>query len=236
MTPNLKFILATKVHHIYITKKETLSCLKCKRAVNLGQKFVADSEQSRGYCFNCSPFKDYTFLPSGDAALTRRSKKHSYLCGAVMTWNQRRKRYERKGQYVEASAIEKARIECQADEGIRLEKNKKAAVQRAIKDGIYIEAFAKAIRQAYPNCPVNREVEIANHACEKHSGRVGRTASAKQFDKNMIDRAVEAHIRHKETNYDNQFGQGKRKREIRSNLKFDIVVIMQKWRHSSTSI
>ena len=56
--------------------------------------------------------------------------------------------------------------------------------------------------------PHKREFEIAAHACEKHSGRVGRTANAKNFNVEMIDLAVEAHIRHKETNYENEFGKG----------------------------
>jgi hypothetical protein len=46
----------------------------------------------------------------------------------------------------------------------------------------------------------------------------------------MIDLAVEAHIRHAETNYDNQFGKGIGKREIRSNLKYDILKIMGSWK------
>ena len=46
----------------------------------------------------------------------------------------------------------------------------------------------------------------------------------------MIDLAVEAHIRHKETNYDSQFNKGITKRNIRSNVKQDIIKILQKWR------
>ena len=88
----------------------------------------------------------------------------------------------------------------------------------------------QTLRKFYPSCPKNREVAIAKHACEKYSGRVGRSANAKQFDKAMIDLAVEAHIRHKETNYDSQFNKGITKRNIRSNVKQDITKILQKWR------
>jgi hypothetical protein len=218
--------------NIYLTKKETLSCQRCKRPVRLGEKFVAESENHKGTCFTCSPYTESAFLEPGDAAMTRRSKKHSNHCGVLYAWNKRRKRFERKGQYVEAEAIELARQECEMDADKRAKSNEKAAVKRAADDIIYIKDFSKAIKLRYPNCPKNREVEIAEHACEKYSGRVGRTANAKQFDEEMIDRAVEAHIRHAETNYDNQFNKGKTKRAIRSDVKQDITLVLRKWRRS----
>lgn len=221
--------MATSSQNIYLTKREKLHCQKCKKAIPKGKAFVADSEDYNGVCLRCSPFKSYTLLPPGNVALTRRSKKHSTLCGVLLFWNQRRRRYERKGQYVEAVAIELAKKECAADEALRAEKNKKAAAKREVEDKIYIQEFGKAIRVNYPNCPANREFEIAKHACEKYSGRVGRSAAAKQFDDKMIDLAVEAHVRHTETSYDNQFGKGRRKKEIRSDLKATIVRIMQSW-------
>ena len=209
--------MATVSQNIYLTKKEKLKCSKCHSPIRAGEAFVGETEQSRGTCFSCSDFVGYPLLPPGNAALTRRSKKHSALCGVLLTWNQRRKRFERKGQYVEAAAIEKAKIECAADQKIRDEKNAKAAIVREKQDKIYIENFAIAIREIYPSCPVKREYAIAQHACEKHSGRVGRTANAKIFDKQMIDLAVEAHIRHMETNYDAQFGKENEKK------KFDLM-------------
>ncbi|MFK7786873.1 MAG: DUF2293 domain-containing protein [Crocinitomicaceae bacterium] len=216
--------------NIFLTKKETLKCSSCNKRIAIGQAFVAESEKHRGTCFACSPFVHAAFLKPGNAALTRRSKKYSSYCGVVFAWNARRKRFERRGQYVEAEAIVKAQESCAQDENERALKNEKAAIKRAEQDKIYIAEFSKAIRQFYPNCPKNREVEIAQHACEKYSGRVGRTAKAKEFDKKMIDLAVEAHIRHAETNYDNQFGRGKTKRMIRTDVKQDITMILRKWR------
>ena len=222
--------MSTYTQNIYITKKDTLKCSKCQKRLRFGEGYVAETEKHKGTCFHCSPFVHGTFLKSGDAAMTRRSKKHSSYCGVLLAWNGRRKRFERKGQYVEAAAIEKARLECAEDAKDRAVKNEKAAVVRAEQDKVYIAEFAKAIRSFYPSCPKNREVAIAQHACEKYSGRVGRTAKAKEFDKDMIDRAVEAHIRHAETNYDSQFGKGKTKRAIRSEVKQDIKAIMRRWR------
>jgi hypothetical protein len=45
-------------------------------------------------------------------------------------------------------------------------------------------------------------VQIAEHACRKYSGRVGRSAAAKQFDEQAIQLAVVAHIRHRYIRYD----------------------------------
>ncbi len=222
--------METPRQNIFLTRKEKLTCLECGHKISLGEAYVAESEDSRGTCFSCSPFVEYTLLPPGNVALTRRSKKHSANCGVVFVWNQRRKRYDRKGQYVEAEAIRKAQIECAADEEIRTKKNDKAAIVREVKDKEYIQAFAKAIRTYYTNCPPHREFEIAQHACEKYSGRVGRTAYAKVFDIKMIELAVEAHIRHTETNYDDQFGKGKRKKEIRSDVKDSIKWILSSWK------
>ena len=224
--------MATQSQNIFLTRKETLVCNQCYKPIANGQHFVAETEKNKGTCLKCSTFRSYSFLPSGDAAMTRRTKKHSSRCGVVQQWNHRRKRYERKGQFIELKAIALAKQECDADKEKRLISNKKAAVKREIDDKIYIEAFSIAIKNRYPCCPINREIEIAQHACLKHSGRVGRTANAKQFDPKMIDLAVEAHIRHTETNYDKQFGKGIRKKEIRSNLKYDILKIMGSWKNS----
>ncbi len=223
-------IMATISQNIYLTKREKLHCKKCKKAIPKGKAFVADEEDYNGLCLACSPFATYKLLAPGNVALTRRSKKHSALCGVLLAWNQRRKRYERKGQYVELQAIIKAKKECAADETVREAKNKKAAEVRLVQDAEYIQEFGKAIRVNYPNCPVKREFEIAKHACEKYSGRVGRSAAAKQFDANMIDLAVEAHIRHTETNYDAQFGKGMLKKEIRAGLSSTIKRIITSWK------
>jgi len=222
--------MAKESFNIFLSRKEKQICSICYTIIPKGHQFVAESEKSKGTCFKCSSFRHYSLLPSGNAAMTRRSKNHSARCGVVQEWNLRRKRYERKGQYVEPNAIVLAKAECEADQIKRDSKNAKAAIVRGIKDKVYVIDFSKAIRKRYPNCPLNREIEIAEHACEKYSGRVGRTASAKKFDAKMIDLAVEAHIRHTETNYENEFGKGKRKKEIRFNLKFEIKAKMSQWR------
>ena len=59
------------------------------------------------------------FLPVGDAALTRRARKHSTLSAVVLEWSRARERHERQGLLVEACALEKAEEECLADGEVR---------------------------------------------------------------------------------------------------------------------
>lgn len=214
---------------IYISRREKNHCYKCGVAIKRGEYSISELEKGKSLCFNCSPFKNLTFLPSGDAALTRRSKKYSALFSIVQEWNNRRKRYERRGIFVEADAIKLAKAECQADSFERAEKRQKAAVKREKDDIEYIQIFSKNIRLMYPFLPADREMAIAKHACEKYSGRVGRTAAAKEFDEEMIRKAVIAHIRHNETGYDDLFGKGKLKRDIRLEVKPHIEAILRRW-------
>ena len=52
-------------------------------------------------CLTCADLDYLVFLPAGDAALTRRSKKASGLSAVVVRWSRTRKRYERQGILVE---------------------------------------------------------------------------------------------------------------------------------------
>ena len=55
-------------------------------------------------CLPCADLDHLVFLPSGDAALTRRAGKHSTLAAVVLKWSRARKRYERQGFLVEETA------------------------------------------------------------------------------------------------------------------------------------
>jgi hypothetical protein len=134
--------------------------------------------------------------------MARRASKNSSRSHVVWKFSKSRKRNERQGVLVEPSAIEKARSECGADEFKRARQQSKNQIVREKKDSEYREAFAKKIRELYPNCPSGQEKVIAVHATEKYSGRVGRAAAAKELSPQAITLAVRAHIRHEFTNYD----------------------------------
>jgi hypothetical protein len=66
-------------------------------------------------CLACSHLDHLVFLPSGDAALTRRATKQSTLSVVVVRWSRGRKRYERQGVLVEEPALALSEEQCMSD-------------------------------------------------------------------------------------------------------------------------
>ena len=185
---------------VFISSRES-KCDECKE--ELGKKaWITLTEEKGALCLSCADLDHLVFLPSGDTALTRRARKHSNLSAVVLKWSKARKRYERQGLLVEEPSLKQAETECLADEDARAQRRIREADRRAELDLAYIERFAEAVRQLYPKCPPKTAQSIAEHACAKYSGRVGRSAAAKALDENAIRLAVVAHVRHAETPYD----------------------------------
>ena len=82
-------------------------------------------------CLACADMDHLVFLPSGDAALTRRAKKNSHLSAVVVRFSRARKRYERQGILVEEEALERAEQECLEDEESRARRRDQDAARRA---------------------------------------------------------------------------------------------------------
>jgi hypothetical protein len=169
------------------------------------------------------------FLPTGNAALTRRAKKLSTLYAIVLKWSQARKRYERQGILVEEKALEEAERSCLADADLRTSRAARRAEREAEQDREYIERFAHAVRKTYPGCPTGRETIIADHACRKYSGRVGRSRDAKELAVHAIDLAVQAHVSHTETNYSELLGQGVERHEARGLVRAQVKAVLDRW-------
>jgi hypothetical protein len=182
---------------VFITTGES-ACAECGE--NLGRHAWITLTRDKGaLCLACADLDHLIFLPSGDAALTRRARKYSTLAAVVLRWSRARKRYERQGLLVEAEALEKAEQECLVDSEARTRRREREAERRAELDRAYVKRFAERVRQLFPGCPAGRELVIAEHACLKYSGRVGRSAAAKSLDESAVRLAVIAHIRHAET-------------------------------------
>jgi hypothetical protein len=186
-------------------------------------------EDQKPLCMDCADLGALLYLPSGNTALTRRARLHSKLSPIVLRFSRTRKRYERQGVLVEAAALEQAEIDCAADEGERAEARKKAAVSREKLDVKFVTGFAEAVAKRYPGCPNDQAQLIAEHACQKHSGRVGRSAAAKQFESNAVDLAVRAHIRHVHTRYDDLLQKGWDRNEARSKVISEVDKVAAKW-------
>ena len=185
---------------VFISNRDS-KCDECGE--ELGRHaWIVLQEDKGAVCLTCADLDHLVFLSSGDVTLTRRSRKHSQLCAVVLKWSRARKHYERQGILVESSAIDRAEEECAADAGQRESRREQATLRRAELDQEYIKSFTARVREVYPHTPEGREQLIAEHACRKYSGRVGRCAAAKDLDENAVRLAVRAHVRHAETNYD----------------------------------
>jgi hypothetical protein len=218
----------TKDLKVFISTRDSI-CDEC--GDELGRRaWITLTEDKKALCLTCADLAHLIFLPSADAALTRRARKHSILSAVVLKWSHARKRYERQGLLVESRALEKAERECLADNEARARRRERAAARRAEMDRDYVKQFAERVRELYPGCPSGREVAIAEHACLKYSGRIGRSASAKEFDENAVQQAVIAHIRHVETEYDELLANYYERRNAREQVKDAVDSVLLKWK------
>ncbi len=210
------------------------SCSECGE--DLGRNAWITLVEGKGaLCLACADLDHLLFLPAGDAALTRRARKHSTLSAVVLRWSRARKRYERQGLLVEAEALERAEGECLADEELRARRREREAARREELDQQYVQEFAKRVRELYPRCPRGREVAIAEHACLKYSGRVGRSAAAKSYGEQAIRLAVVAHIRHSETRYDELLASGLERWEARAEVEGKVARVLAAWESAERS-
>ncbi|OQX79432.1 MAG: hypothetical protein B6D64_04910 [Bacteroidetes bacterium 4484_276] len=219
---------------VFISTRDS-TCSECGK--NLGKKaWITLTGKKDALCLSCADLDHLLFLQSGDAALTRRSKKYSTLWAVVLKWSRARKRYERQGLLVEEEALELAEKECLADSDVRKRRNERAAIRRTEIDKEYVKEFAQNIHALYPGCPKSRAREIAQHACLKHSGRVGRSSSAKVFSTKAIKLAVMAHIRHTSTDYDVLLSQGHDRLAARFQVKDIVLDVLSIWETPSGEI
>jgi hypothetical protein len=204
------------------------TCADCQTELSPGE--LLRMERERPLCIDCADLGHLLFLPRGNVALTRRSRKYSSLSAVVLRFSRARGRYERQGLLVERAAVERAEAECLSDEDARRVARERAAAHREKVDAKYIEEFAGHVRGNFPGCPHDEALSIATHACEKYTSRVGRSASAKSFDPTAVELAVKAHIRHVHTTYDSLLAQGWERDEARAKIAGSVAEIVERWR------
>jgi len=207
------------------------TCSECQAEVAPGSLLRMEGE--RPFCMSCADLGHLVFLPSGNAAVTLRSRKYSFLWAVVVRFSRARGRYERQGLLVEPAALERAETECMTDEEARRLKRERAAVYRERIDAKYVEEFARHVHRYFPGCPPAEATSIAIHACEKYTGRIGRSASAKSFDSAAVDLAVRAHVRHVHTAYDKLLARGLDRDLARGEIGGAVAQVMERWRQGS---
>jgi len=213
---------------VFISSRDS-KCDECGEELGKGAWITLQGADRKAACLSCADLDHLVFLPSGDTALTRRSRKYSRLAAVVVKWSRARKRYERQGLLVEKESIEQAEKECKGDAGQRELRRAQAAMRRAELDEEYLGAFANRVRELFPGCPPGREKIIAEHACRKYSGRVGRSSAAKALDEDAVRLAVTAHIRHQETDYDELLLRGDDRMTAREQVRARITGVLRRW-------
>jgi hypothetical protein len=203
-------------------------CSECSTQLEPGDWLRTEGDKA--LCLSCADLDHLVYLPSGNTALTRRASKYTTLKAVLLRFSRSRQRYERQGIFVEESALQKAEADCLADAEVRERQRLRSADKRAQQDAEYIREFAQQIQQQYPGCPIAEAEAITNHACQKYSGRVGRSAAAKEFEATMIELAVIAHIRHTHTRYDEMLAGGWERHEAREVIAADVQTVLAQWR------
>jgi len=212
---------------VFISRSDA-TCGECGE--QLGRHaWITLQGQKGAVCLSCADLDHLVFLPTGNAALTRRARKHSRLSAVVLEWSRARQRYERQGLLVEDEALETAEVERLADQEARAAARARAAQRRQELDERYVQSFAQRVRELFPGCPPGREMAIAEHSCRKYSGRVGRSSSAKALDEQAVRLAVVAHVRHAETRYDDLLLQGWDRYEAREQVRSRVEQVLEEW-------
>jgi hypothetical protein len=191
-------------------------------------------EEPGPVCLGCADMDDLVFLPSGDAALTRRAKAGSGLWAVVVRFSRSRRRYERQGVLVEAGALERAEAQCLSDADARSRRREREAVRRTDQDLALQARMAKEIARLFPGCPAERAESIARHAMERGSGRVGRSAAGRSLEPRAVELAVIASVRHRDTRYDELLMSGVERDVARDAVRDELARTLNAWRSAAT--
>jgi hypothetical protein len=205
-------------------------CAECGRELLKGD--FLRMEAGHPLCLMCADLDHLVFLPRGDTALTRRASQHSTLRAVVVRFSRSRKRYERQGVLIDEQALARAEQECLADVAARAGARERATVRSDQLDQEYVKRFEERIGEIFPDCPLSERRAIAEHACQKYSGRVGRSAAAKEFDENATRLAVRAHVRHQYTRYDELLMHGVDRSEARAETAARVSAVLEQWENT----
>lgn len=211
---------------VVISPHKAFTCTDCGESGE-GLLFM---EAPGPLCLACADLEHLVFLPSGDAALTRRAKQGSRLSAVVVRFSTARKRYERQGILVEEPALADAERQCLADEESRARRQERDRMRRAEQDLDLQARTAEAILRNFPGCPPGRAEAIARHSTARGSGRIGRTAAAQATDPEAITLAVIASVRHHDTAYDELLMAGVERNEARRQVRPAIEDLLDRWR------
>jgi hypothetical protein len=203
-------------------------CSECGGEIAKDSLLLMEAQQP--LCLGCARLDSLEFLPSGDAALTRRAAKYSGRLAVVVRFSRSRKRYERQGILVERTALEKAEQECVEDADDRTAARVRRAARRREQDRELVASMAQQIAMLFPCCPHREVAAIAEHAGVTGSGRVGRTQAGRNLEEQALILAVVAAVRHNHTEYDELLAKGVDRATARQRVADRVEEILAGWR------
>jgi hypothetical protein len=212
---------------VFQLTSDRAECSEC--GVELLKGELLFLEKQLPLCLTCADMDHLEFLPSGDTALTRRTRKHSPLVAIVVRFNRSRKRYERQGILATPDAIARAEDECASDADERAARRKLDAARRGEQDKKLVADMTAAILAEYPACPPAEAAAIAAHTATRGSGRIGRSAAGQALSPDSIPLAVRAWIRHQHTRYDQLLMQGIPRDEAREMIAGNVERVAESW-------
>ena len=214
---------------VVVSALKDWSCVECG-----GGGGLLRMEDRGPLCLGCADLGHLAYLPSGDAALTRRARKASGLSAVVVRFSRARRRYERQGILVEESALEQAEAECLADADARARRRERESLRRAEQDLDFQSELTAEILRLFPGCPRERAEEVARHAGARGSGRVGRSTAGRALDQGALTLAVAASVRHGDTPYDQLLMAGRDRGEARMLVRDEVERMLGEWRDPSS--
>ena len=203
-------------------------CSECGTKIEEGDFLSMEGEQA--LCLACARLDELEFLPSGDAALTRRAAKYSERKAVVVRFSRSRGRYERQGILVEKAALEHAEQECTDDAEERAAARARGAMRRREQDRELVARMTKQIAILFPGCPAREAAAIAEHTAARGSGRVGRTEAGRNLKEEALTAAVVAAVRHNHTAYDELLASGIDRIRARERVADKVDEILSAWR------
>lgn len=218
----------SKSELVVVSALKEWSCAECG-----GGGSLLTMDDRGPLCLSCADMDHLVFLPSGNAALTRRARKASGLSAVVVRFSRVRKRYERQGILIEEEALEQAEAECLADADARARRRERESSRRADQDLLLQAEMAAEIVRLYPGCSQDRAQEIARHTGTRGSGRVGRSAAGRALDPGALKLAVAASVRHRDTGYDELLMSGVDRAEARLLVRDEVERVLESWRAPS---
>jgi hypothetical protein len=202
-------------------------CWECQAELLPGDFMTM--EKGQPLCLACADLDHLVYLPAGNTALSRRSRKNSQLAAVVVRYSRARNRYERQGLLVAEQALAEAEEQCAADAPVRALAREGAARRRKVEDKVFVVELAQAIATRYPKCPAAEARQIAEHTGRRNTGRVGRSAAGRSLESAALDLAVIAHVRHVHTNYDELLMSGADRSDARILVREQINLVLSGW-------